>query len=88
MSNDLGNAAKAFLQSPAGEKLGGKRDEFTRLLATPDAQKVQKMMSGKTESLKSAFKNGDMETVTSALDELLKTEEGARLVENLRNMMK
>jgi len=88
MSNDLGRAAKDFFNSPAGEKLSGKQEELNRLIATPDAQKVRKMMSGRGEALKSAFENGDMATVTDALRELLKTEEGARLAENLRQMMK
>ena len=88
MSNDLGKAAKDFLNSPAGEKFHGKQDELTRLMATSDAQKVKKMMSGKGDALMSAFENGDMDTVTSALRELLKTEEGARLADSLRDMMK
>ena len=88
MSSDLNKAAKDFLHSPAGEKLAGKQDELVQLISTPDAQKVKKMMSGKGGALKSAFENGDMDTVKDALQELLKTEEGARLAENLRNMIK
>lgn len=85
---DLNKAARDLLNTPAGSKLSGKQEEIGKLISSPEGRKVQELLSGEEQNVMSAIENGDMAVLKKTLSGILKTEEGARLAEQLRQMMK
>lgn len=86
MSNDFKKVADEFLKSSAGSKL--KKDDFKKIMGSDDGQKVKKMLEGGETDLMGAVRSGDMDTLKTTLESVLKTEEGARLAEKIMKMMK
>ena len=87
MPDNINSAADEFIKSQ-GSKIGGKQDDIKKLIDTPDGQKVKDMMSGRSEALMDALGKGDIDTLKGALKDILSTEEGARLAQNLRDIIK
>lgn len=85
---DINKAASDFLKTPAGAKLSGKQDEINKLIDSPEGQKVKNMLSGNEANVMSALERGDTAVLKQTLSNILKTEEGARLTEQLLKMMK
>ena len=83
---DFKKVADEFLNSPAGSKL--KKDELGKLMGSEDGQKIKKMLESDGTDLMGAVRKGDMDTLKNALSGILKTEEGARLAEQITKMMK
>jgi phage baseplate assembly protein W len=87
MAIDFNKAAGDLLNTPAGAKLTGKQEELNKLIDSPEAQKVKDMLSGDEANVKAAIENGDMAVLKKTLSNILKTEEGSRLAEQLLKMM-
>ena len=88
MDNDLGKMANELLNSSEGAKLNEKKDDIEKLINSREGQNVKNMLSGNEASLKAALANGDMSTLQQALAEVLKTEDGAKLAQQIQNLMK
>ncbi len=88
MDNDLGKMANDLLNSSEGAKLSEKKDDIEKLINSREGQNVKNMLSGNEANLKAAFANGDMSTLQQALAEVLKTEDGAKLAQQIQNLMK
>jgi len=76
----------SILNSRAGEKLDGKKDELKGIAQSEDGRKVQAMLDG--DKMKRALEAGDMETLKSAVQNVMQTDEGARLYAKLSELMK
>ena len=87
MALDFNKAANDFINTPAGAKLSGKQEEISKLIDSPEGQKIKSMLSGNEENVMAAIENGDMAVLRKTLTTILKTDEGARLAEQLRQMM-
>ncbi len=87
MAIDLDKVSNDFLNTPAGAKLSGKKEELGKLIDSPEGQKVKDMLSGDEANVMAAIENGDMAVLKKTLSNILKTEEGSRLAEQLLKMM-
>ena len=85
---DLNKAASDFLSTPAGAKLSGKQEELSKLIDSQEGQKIKNMLSGDESNVMAAIQNGDMAVLKKTLSNILQTEEGSRLAEQLLKMMK
>ncbi len=88
MEMDMNKMASELLNSPAGEKLSGKKEDIEKLINSQEGQNVRNMLSGSEENLMAAIADGDMDTLKKALTQILKTEDGAKLAEQVQKMMK
>lgn len=88
MSKKFSQNSDALLNSAARRKISAKKGELEQLANSKDGQKVRQMLDGKEDALKSAVENGDTATLKSALSNILKTDEGARLASRLSELMK
>jgi hypothetical protein len=88
MSKKFRQSPESLLNSDAGRKISAKKEELEQLANSKDGQKVRQMLDGKEQKLKSAVENGDTATLKSALSDILKTDEGARLANRLSELMK
>ena len=88
MNNDYSKLADEFLGADAGAKLSGKKGELKNLIDTPDGKSVKKMLESGGVDLKRAAQKGDINTLKETLSGILKTEEGARIAEQIMKMMK
>ena len=88
MEMDMNKMANELLNSPAGEKLSGKKEDIEKLINSQEGQNVRNMLSGSEENLMAAIADGDMDTLKKALTQILKTEDGAKLAEQVQKMMK
>lgn len=87
MAMDFNKVANDFLKTDAGSKLSGKKEEIGKLIDSPEGQTVKNMLSGEEGNIMAALENGDTAVLKNALSNILKTEEGSRLAEQLMNMM-
>ena len=87
MAIDFNKVSNDFLNTPAGSMLSGKKEEIGKLIDTPEAQKVKELLSGDEANVMAALENGDMAVLKKTLSNILKTEEGSRLAEQLLKMM-
>ena len=62
--------------------------ELKNLVGSKDGQTVKKIMEGEASHLKEAMEKGDMATLKRTFDHLMGTEEGARLIGKIQNLMK
>jgi hypothetical protein len=76
------------LNSTTGANLSAKREELQKLMSSEDGKKIQEMMTGEDQKLKTAVEQGDLTALKGALTSILKTEEGARLAKHLSDLMK
>ena len=88
MSKKIDHIPEGLLNSDAGRKLSAKKSELEQLANSADGQKLRQMLDGREQSLKSAMDTGDTAALKSALQEILKTDEGARLAGQLSKLMK
>lgn len=85
MDNELQKAADKFLSGQDGKKLAGKRGDIERLAASPDGERVRSALNN--SGFDDAVRRGDAAAVTTAVENVLKTDSGARLMASLRAMM-
>jgi len=86
MANDFKKIADELLKTPAGSKL--KKDEVNKILDSSDGRKVKQMIESGDKDLLGAVRKGDIDTLKTTLSGILKTEEGARLADQIMKMMK
>ena len=87
MSTDFEKLANDFMNSNKGEKIMSKADEIKKIAKSNDGKKVMKMM-GNTNDLKAAMEKGDTETLQNVIKNVMSTEEGARLAQQLSDLLK
>ncbi len=87
MAIDLKKMSDDFLNTPAGVKLSENIEELGKLGNSSDGQKVKEMLSGNESAVMAAIENGNVEVLKKTLSNILKTEEGSRLAEQLLKMM-
>lgn len=85
--NDIDKMGSLMGASKA-EKLSSKKGEIEKLADTQDAQKVKEIVDKDSAVITKAMKDGDVSSLKGALNNILKTEEGARLVKKINDMMK
>ncbi|MEL4105675.1 hypothetical protein IZU99_04970 [Oscillospiraceae bacterium CM] len=88
MGFDYGKATNDFLNTAAGARFSGKKEELEKLIDSPEGKSVQNLLSGSEGDLMNALNNGDTATLKNALSTILKTEEGVHLAEQILKMMK
>lgn len=75
-----------FLGSPQGKKLVSNKPALEKLANSTDGQKVKELLGG--SKIEEAAKSGDIVSLASAISNAFKTEEGARLASQLKELMK
>lgn len=88
MAIDLNKATNDFLNSPTGSKFSGKKEDIEKLIESPEGQNLKNMLSGDEENIMNAIENGDMTVLKKTLSNILKTEDGSKIAEQLLKMMK
>jgi len=73
------NEAQKFAASRAGD--------LNNIVGSKDGQKVKSIMEQDADKLKQAVADGDMATLKNTFDTLMRTEEGARLIGKIQNMI-
>lgn len=63
----------------------GKTDTLKSIAESPDGQKLSRMLD--SQAVEKAARSGDMNALRSMLTQVLSTDEGKRLAENVRKMM-
>jgi len=58
-----------------------------KLTSSTDGEAVKRMMGQDADRLKEAVKSGDMATLKQTFDNLMRTEEGARLIGKIRDQI-
>ena len=61
--------------------------ELNNLVGSKDGQRVKSMMEQESDKLKQAVAQGDISTLKNTFDNLMQTEEGARLIGKIQNMI-
>lgn len=85
---DLGKTVNDLLNnSPQGSRIKEKKPELEKIVTSSDGEKVKRMLE-RRGGLQDAIESGDTETLTKTVQDILKTEEGARLAKQLENLFK
>ena len=79
--------AQEYLNTEKGKKLMDKKDDIARIAGSADGQRVKSMLE-KSGSLDKAINSGDTAAVQAAIKSILSTKEGARLAQQLKDLMK
>ncbi len=87
MAIDFNKMSGDLMNTPAGAKLAEKKEELGRLIDSPEGRKVKDLLSGDEKNVMAAIENGDTAALQKTLSNILKTEEGSRLAEQLLKMM-
>ena len=85
-NKNVENKAGGFLDTPEGKRLVAKKPALERLASSSDGRRVKEMLGG--SKIEAAAKSGDIASLASAIQNALKTEEGARLAMQLKELMK
>ena len=85
MSTDFQKAAQDFMSTESGRKLAGKKSEIERLAASKDGEAVRSMLQ--QGGFGEAVKKGDARAIREAINGVVSTEAGSRLLRELRDMM-
>lgn len=88
MATEFNKNANNMLNSPAGAKLAEKKDELYRLVNSPAGQNVKNLLQKDEASIMAAVQNGDLNVLKKTLSKILSTEDGFKIAEQIRNMMK
>ena len=86
--NDIEKMGSNLMGASKAERLSSKKDEIKKLADTQDAQKVMEIVDKDSSLITKAMKDGDVSSLKGALNNILKTEEGTRLVKKINDMMK
>ena len=87
MPTDYEKLASDLLNGKDNPSLRGKSAALKNLASSKDAQKIKQML-GNGDTVKKAMENGDTATLQNIVKNVLNTEEGARLAEELAKMFK
>ncbi|MCL2828745.1 MAG: hypothetical protein FWD99_08435 [Oscillospiraceae bacterium] len=61
--------------------------DLDNLVGSKDGQRVKSIMEQESNKLKQAVAEGDLSTLKNTFDNLMRTEEGARLIGKIQNMI-
>ncbi|MDR2421738.1 MAG: hypothetical protein LBD49_06525 [Oscillospiraceae bacterium] len=78
--------ADMLLNAPEIQRLAGRRAEIERLADSEDGKRVRALLAG--ADVENAARSGDLSSVASAVRAALSTEEGSRLANRLRGLLK
>ncbi len=78
----------SIAQIPQAGHLKGHTADLERLAATRDGKAVEEMLSRNSSELSRAFQNGDTAAMQRAVREILKTDAGARVMEELEKLLR
>ena len=70
----------------SNDKIRGKEQELKKLADSKDGEKIKQMVDG--DALQKALDEGDTAALQSTISNVLKTEEGARLLSQLEQLFK
>ena len=70
----------------SNEKIRGKEQELKKLADSKDGEKIKQMVDG--DALQKALDEGDTAALQSTISNVLKTDEGARLLSQLEQLFK
>ena len=70
----------------SNEKIRGKEQELKKLADSKDGEKIKQMVDG--DALQKALDEGDTAALQSTISQVLKTDEGARLLSRLDQLFK
>ncbi len=87
MNKNLNKAAEELLNSDSGAKLASKKDDIQKIADSSDGQKVKAMLE-KNGSLSEALEKGDMDSIRKTVSQIMQTEAGARLAQQLSDIIK
>ena len=85
MENELDRLSRDFLSGSEGKKISGKKADIERIAASADGERVRTMLEA--GGFEDAVRRGDANALRASLEQVMKTESGARLVENLKALM-
>ena len=85
MEKDLKRLSDEFLSGSEGKRISGKRADIERIASSADGEKVKNMLEA--GGFEDAVRRGDTKALREALDKVMKTESGSRLVKNLQELM-
>ena len=85
MSSDFQKAAADFMSSADGQKLAGKKAQIQRLAASSDGETVRSILND--GGFADAVQKGDTQAIKNAINNVVNTEAGSRLLSQLRQMM-
>ncbi|MDR2501979.1 MAG: hypothetical protein LBC78_01875 [Oscillospiraceae bacterium] len=86
MKDDISSAVDDFLSTDKGKKLAARRPELERLARGEDGRRLFAMLD--METMKKAAQGGDIRTLSALISSALKTEEGARIAQQIKDMTK
>ncbi|MCL2841922.1 MAG: hypothetical protein FWE28_00450 [Oscillospiraceae bacterium] len=72
----------------AAELAAKRANDLGQIVRTEDGKKVKTMMEQDAPKLKQAMQTGDMSALKQTFDSLMQTEEGARLIGSIQQIMK
>ncbi len=87
MPTEFEKFASELLAGHNNAALKGKENNLKNLAETQDAQKIRQMLSN-GDSVKKAMARGDTAALENIVQNILSTQEGARLAEELVKMFK
>ena len=70
----------------SNDKIRGKERELEKLANSKDGEKIKQMVDG--DALQKALDTGDTAALQSTISQVLKTDEGARLLSQLEQLFK
>ena len=76
------------LSAQAGAHFSGNAADIDRLASSGDGQRVQKLIEDSGFDLAGALERGDTKALGDALKSIMSTDEGSRVVNKLRGMIK
>ena len=79
--------ARQLLSNSDSQKISSKKKELSALASSSDGQNVKNMLDGKVD-IEKALAKGDVDSIKKAISEIMATESGARLINNLGQIMK
>jgi hypothetical protein len=87
MQKDFNEIAYNLINSQSGGMLGKKNAELKKLADSTEGKKLKEIIDRQGVDIAGAIEKGDVNSMKSALANILSTKEGARLAEQLKKMM-
>ena len=72
----------------AADILRERANDLGKIVSSEDGDKVKRIMEGDADRLKQAMQAGDMSALKDTFDNLMRTEEGARLIGKIKGIIK
>ncbi len=86
MPNDYEKLASELMSKNGFENLAANADALKKLADSPDGRKIKNIV-GDQKKVTDALAKGDTSALKDIVQSVLSTEEGARLAEQLKNML-